>query len=205
MASPTETKSPAEPEFDLLVFWIENKSKILLLAGLVAAALTAYGLFQLTRYRAHQAASRDFAGASSAEDYRRVLTDHAHSAAAGNAALLLAANLRGENKLEESSAVLQQMISQEPNHPLIAGAWMSLAANLELQKKTDEALATYQKIATAYPNSFSAPAALMAQARIFKDKGQLDDAQRAYDSVISQFADSLYARMAQQESQSLKK
>jgi TolA-binding protein len=159
----------------------------------------------LRGFSVRESAARDLANAKTVEDYRRVVSEHPNSAAAGNALLLLAEKLRTENKLDESSAALQQFIDKYSEHPMISGAWMSLAVNLEKQEKTDEALANYQKVVASYPNSFSAPAALLAQARIFKAKGRIDDAKRAYEAVISQFGDSMLARVAMQENQQLKK
>lgn len=205
MPSPTQAKPPVEEEFDLLAFWIQHKNKVVMFTLLLIVGLLAFAIFQFTQYKAKQAAARDFAAARTVEDYRRVVADHAGSVAAGNALLLLAEQLRGENKLDESTAALQQLIEKYPKHPLISGAWVSLAVNLETQGKVDEALANYQKVAASYPSSFSAPAALMAEARIFKAKGKIDEARRAYETVISQFGDSLFARIAVQENQQLKK
>ncbi len=205
MASPTETKPVVEEEFDFLAFWIQHKRTVLFLSLLLVIGLLIFAIFQFTQHRAREAAARDFANAKTVEELRNVVTGHGSSAVAGNALLLIAEKLRGENKLDESSAALKQLIEKHPNHPLISGAWMSLAVNLESQEKTDEALANYQKIVATYPTSFCAPSALMAQARIYAAKGKVDEAKRAYESVISQYGDSILARMAMQENTRLKK
>jgi TolA-binding protein len=205
MPSPTETKPPVEQEFDLLAFWIQYRRTIVFLVVLLLVALLAFAIFQFVQFRERETAARDLANAKTVDDYRRVVTQHANSMAAGNALLLLAEQLRKENKIVESTAALQQFIEKYPEHPLISGAWVSLAVNLERQEKLDEALANYQKVVAGYPTSFSAPAALLAQARIFKSKGKIDEAKRAYETVIAQFGDSVLARVAMQESQQLKK
>ena len=206
MPSPTATKpAVVEEEFDLLAFWIQHKSKVVLFTLLLIIGLLVFAIFQYTQYRERQAAAEDFAKAKTVEEYRGVIAKHAGSAVAGNALLLIAEKLRGEKKLDESSAALKDLIAKFPNHPLVSGAWVSLGVNLEAQEKTDEALVNYQKVIAAYPTSFSAPAALMAEARIYKAKGKLDEAKRAYESVISQYGDNILARVAAQENQRLKK
>lgn len=205
MPSPTDTKPVVEEEFDMLAFWIQHKSKVLLFTLLLIIGLLAFAIFQYTEYRAREAAAHDFANAKTVEDYRKVVVSHPGSPVAGNSLLLIAEQLRNENKLDESTAALKQFIEKFPNHPLISGAWVSLAVNLEAQEKADEALVNYQKVVGSYPSSFSAPAALMAEARIYKAKGKIDEAKRAYESVISQYGDNILARLAMQESTRLKK
>ena len=205
MPSPTEMKPVVEEEFDLLAFWIQHKSKVLLFTLLLIAGLLVFAIFQYTQYRARESAARDFANAKTVEDLRRVAASHSGSAVAGNALLLIGEKLRTENKLDESTAALKEFVEKFPEHPLISGAWMSLAVNLEAQEKADEALVNYQKIVASYPASFSAPGALMAQARIYKAKGKIEEARRAYESVIGQYGDNILAQLARQESQRLKK
>ncbi len=205
MPSPTVTKPVVEEEFDLLAFWIQHKNKVLIFLLLLVIGLLVFAIFEYTQYREREAAARDFGGASSVEDLRRVAATHPHSAVAGNALLLISEKLRGENKLDESSAALKEIIGKFPDHPLISGVWMSLAVNLEAQGKEDEALVNYQKVVASFPASFSAPSALMAQARIYKARGKIDDAKRAYESVISQYGDNILARLAAQENARLKK
>ena len=205
MPSPTETKPIVEEEFDMLAFWIQHKSKVLLFTLLLIIGLIVFGIFQYTQYRGRETAAQDFAKATTVEDLRRVAATHSASPVAGNALLLIAEKLRAENKLDESTAALKEFVEKYPDHPLISGAWMSLAVNLDAQEKVDEALVNYQKIVASYPASFSAPGALMAQARIYKAKGKIDEAKRAYESVISQFGDNFLAQLARQESQRLKK
>ena len=205
MPSPTETKPIVEEEFDMLAFWIQHKSKVLLFTLLLIIGLLAFAIFQYTQYRAREAAAHDFANATTVEDLRRVAANHAKSAVAGNALLLIGEKLRAENKLDESTAALKEFTQKFPNHPLVSGAWMSIAVNLEAQEKTDEALANYQKIVATFPTSFSAPGALMAEARIYKAKGKIDEAKRAYEAVIGQYSDNILAQLARQESQRLKK
>jgi TolA-binding protein len=205
MPSPTTTTPPADPGFDPLVFWIQHKSKILILSALFVVALAAYAVSEVVRTKRAAAAETAFANAHTEDEFRKVIADYSGTAPAGNAYLLLAEKLRSEGKLDESSTALHAFIDKYPEHPLLSGAWTSLAANLEAQGKVDEALAAYQKISTAFANSFSAPLALISQGRLLVQKGKPEDARRIYEQVIAQYQDNLAAQLAAEEVRKLKK
>ena len=206
MSSPTTTPAPAaDPGFDPLVFWIQHKSKIVMLAVVFAVALAAFAISEYLRTSTNAAAQKLLASGNSAEVYQKVITEYPKTAAAGNAHLLLAAKLREEGKYDESTATVRSFIDKYPEHPLISGGWTSIAANLEAQGKPDEALTTYQKVTTAYANSFSAPLALLAQARLLATKGKPDEARRLYEQVMTQYQDNMVAQQAAQEVRQLKK
>ncbi len=203
--SPTPTTTPAETGFDPLVFWIQYRSKILLLAGLFAVALTVFALSEYIRQRTNSSAQQLFGAANTADGYREVIAKYSGTISAGNAHLMLAEKLRQEGKLDESTATLRTFIEKYPKHPLLSGAWTSIAANLEAQGKADEALSTYQKVSTSYANSFSAPAALMAQARLLEVKGKTEEARRIFEQVMTQYQENAAAQQAAQEVRRLKK
>ena len=203
--SPTPTTTPAETGFDPLVFWIQHRSKILLLSGLFAVALAVFATSEYIRRRTNTGAQELFAAAKTPEDFRKVMAEYSGTVAAGNAHLMLAEKLRQEGKLDESTATLRAFTEKYPKHPLLSGAWTSIAANLEAQGKMDEALSTYQKVSTAYANTFSAPAALMAQARLLEAKGKAEEARRIYEQVMTQYQENAAAQQAAQEIRRLKK
>ena len=188
-----------------MVFWIQHKSKILLLAALFVVAICAYGTSEHLRNKRMAAAEAALATAQSADDYHKLISDYAGTAPAGDAHLILAEKLRAAGKFDESSAILHSFMEKYPEHPLLSGAWTSLAANLEAQGKVDEALSTYQKVSTAYANSFSAPLALLGQARLLAQKGKTEDARRLYEQVMAQYQDNFASQAASQELRKLKK
>lgn len=208
MTSPAET-SPAPPAppagFDPLVFWVQHRQKVTLFAGLFFAAALIYFASEFMRTRKLDAAGRALAEAKEEAALRKVISDYAGTAAAGDAHLLLAEKLRKAGKADEAVTTLRALIDKYPDYPLISGAWTSLAATLESQGKQDEALSTYQKVSTSFTTSFSAPIALLGQARIFKEKGKVDDARRLFDQVINQYPESMFGQQAMRESQQLKK
>lgn len=205
MPSLAPVTPPPETGFDPLVFWIQNRQKIVLFAGVFIAALAIYFISELIATKKREASAQLLAGAKNAEGWRKVISEYPGSAAAGNAHLLLGEQLRKDGKFDESAATLRQFVDQYSEHPLLSGGWTSLAATLEAQGKADEALSTYQKVSTTFTTSFSAPVALMGQARIFKAKGKTDEAKRLYDQVINQFQDTIFAQLAMRENQQLKK
>lgn len=208
MSSPTQTSSAsaaAPAGFDPLVFWVQHRQKVVLLAVLFVAAMVIYFASEFVRTRKLEASAHALAEAKDDAAWRKVSSDFPGTAAAGDAHLLLAESLRKAGKNDEAVATLREMIDQYPAHPLISGAWTSLAATQEAMGKMDEALSTYQKVSTTYATSFSAPVALLGQARIFKSKGKVDEARRLFDQVINQYPESLFAQQATRESQQLKK
>jgi TolA-binding protein len=208
MSSPAQT-SPATPApptgFDPLVFWVQHRQKVTLFVGLFLAALLIYFVSEFTKTRKLDAAAKALAEAKDDASLRKVIGDFSGTAAAGNAHLLLAENLRKAGKSDEAVTTLRAFIDKQPDHPLISGAWTSLAATQEAQGKQDEALSTYQKVSTTFATSFSAPVALLGQARIFKAKGKTDEARRLFEQVINQYPESMFAQQAMRESQQLKK
>jgi len=205
MPSPATTTPPANTGFDPLVFWIQNKNKILLLVLLLVVGLGSWGISEYVRTQNNAAAQELFAKADSADAFRKVIADYPGSTVAGSAYLMLAQKLREEGKFDESSKELHTFIDKYPDHQLISGAWTSIATNEEAQGKLDDALKTYQKVSTAYANSFSAPAALLAQARIMAAKNKPEDARRIYEQVMTQYQENFAAQQAQQELHRLKK
>lgn len=205
MSSPVEITTPPETGFDPLVFWIQYRTKILLFAGLLVVGMAVFGISEWSRLRQFEGARQLLAGAKTADDYRKVIAEYPATAAAGDAFLLLAEQLRKDGKLDESSAQLRTFTEKFPQHPLISGAWTSLATNLEAEGKADDALAMYQKVSTSYATSFSTPVALLAQARLLKAKGKTDEARLIYEQVTTRYPDNIVSQMAAQEIKQLKK
>jgi TolA-binding protein len=205
-SSPTPTPAPAATEgFDPYEFWILHKTRIIAFAGLLAVALGGYGLFSLQQTRARSAAEAAFAKAKTTEDFRKVASEHAGQPASGNAQLHLAALLRNEGKLDEANTTLRAFIEQNPQHPMLAGAWLALAENAEAAGKVDDGLIGYQKVLTTFPTSFATPLALLGQARLQKTKGQNDLAKRSYEQIIAQYQGTPFHMEAQRELHALNK
>ena len=205
MPSPADTTPAPEPGFDAEVFWIKHQKNVLLFTLLFLLALGTYAASEWLRERKLTGAQDLLASAKTPADYQKLIAQYPGTAAAGNAHLLAAAQLRKDGQLDESSALLRAFAEKYPEHQMVSGAWTSLAANLEAQGKADEALAMYQKVSTSYAGSFSAPVALMAQARLLKVKGKTEEAGKIYAQVIARYPETALAQQAAQESKQPKK
>jgi TolA-binding protein len=176
--------------FDAHTFIEQNKSRIGLIAAVVAVALVVFGVVQTVSNSRDKAATQAFAAATDDAGYRKVMDQYGSTRAGGDAALILAAKLREEKKYDESVALLKSFISSHSSHPLISGAWLSLGATLEAQGKLDEAMQTYADLISKFSTSYSTPFAMMAQANIQRQKGNNEDARRTLENMMSQFPDS---------------
>ena len=205
MPSPSTPTPPADTEFDPLVFWIQHKTKVLMLFLLLVVGFGTFGISEWVRINKEEGARTLFASANSLEGYRKIIAEYPGTAPAASAYLLVAEKLRQDGKYDESTKELQTFLQKFPQHQLVSGAWTSIAANQEAQGKADEALATYQKVSTAYANSFSAPMALLSQARILEAKGKIEEARRTYEQVMTQYRDNVAAQQAAMEIRKLKK
>lgn len=185
--------------------WYMYKTKILMYAGIITAALVIFAAYQLYQYRRTTGSQNLYAKAETTADFEAVLKQYPGTTAAGDAALRLGDKLRAEKKYDESAAVLRNFVEKYPAHPLAAGGWTSLGATYEIQGKLDEALAANASALSKYPDAYTAPIAMMAQARLYKLKGKTEDAVRTYQDVATRYRDSFYAQEAMQELHFLKK
>ena len=202
---PTTNEEVIPAGFDPLVFWMENKSKVITYATLLIVGLVAFAFYQITAQRNKVESAALYAQAAKPEDFKQVIQKFPHSIAAGNAQLMLAGALRSEKKFDEALAALRDFTNQFPDHPLAAVGALSVATTLDEQGKTDAAFDAYQQVTAKYPASYAAPVALMAQANILIAKGKPDEARRIYETITSQYPDSLFAQQAVQNGRMLHK
>ncbi len=207
MANPTSPSTEVIPAggFDLLYFWDQHKTQIVIYALVLGVGALVFGIYELNQQHRAAQAQETFAHASTVEEYRQVIQDYPRSVEAGNAHLLLAGKLRAQKDYEGSLATLRDFIAVQPNHPLIDGAYLSMGATLEAQGKTSEAIDEYQQIISRFADRYSAPVAQMARANLLRSQGNIDEARRAYENVQAQFPESFFSQEAQEETRLLKK
>ena len=63
-------------------------------------------------------------------------------------------------RYDEAIAAQKALISQYPNHPKAADAWLNVASSLIAEGKTEEAKRTLRRIIAEYPLSEASEAAL---------------------------------------------
>ncbi|MEI8341228.1 MAG: tetratricopeptide repeat protein, partial [Verrucomicrobiota bacterium] len=117
---PTNTEEAVPAGFDPIVFWMENKSKVITYAALLLVGLTAFAAFQISTQRNKAEAESLFAQATKPEEFKALIQKFPRSLAAGNAQLMLAEALRTDKKYDEALASLRDFVTQFPNHPLAA-------------------------------------------------------------------------------------
>ena len=202
---PTTTEETLPSWFDPILFWMENKTKVITYTVLLLVGLLAFAAYQIITLRTLAESSALYAQASKPDDFKQVIQQFPHSLSAGNAQLMLAEALRSEKKFDEAATVLHQFAEQFPDHPLAAAGALSLATLLDKQGKTDQAFEAYQQVSVKYAASYAAPMALMSQANILTAKGKIEEARHLYESVTSQFPDSFFSQQAMQISRLLYK
>src|SRR5688500_4099201 len=114
MPSPATTTPPADTGFDPMVFWIQHKSKIVLLGALAVVCLGSWGIWEYMQQTRNAAAQELFAKADNAEAYRKIVAEYPGARVAGSSYLLLAQKLREEGKFDESSKELHTFIEKNP-------------------------------------------------------------------------------------------
>lgn len=186
-------------DLDAEFFWEENKGKILAVLAIILVALIVSGIYRYSVAHTKAEAAAAFDAAKSKEELQAIVTKYPGTSVAGNARILLADKLRTEGKLDEALKALGDFTSQQPDHPLVADAWISYAATLEIKNDLAKASETYATIAAKYPASQAAPAALSAQARLAKAAGDNKKARDLYENLVQRFPASYWAQEAQQQ------
>ena len=203
--APTPSHTPIDdPLLSTQVAWLKYRTPIIAGAVALIVALLAYGAYRIYDARRNAAAAAMLADARVAANFQKIVTEYPNSNAAPAAYLLMAGDLRREQKYAEAIAALQAFINKHSDHQLITTAKMALAANLDSMRRSDEALDTYRRLAAEHPKSFNAPLALLAQVPLLKEKGQLDEARRVCETVLTQYRDSLAATDASRQLRLLK-
>lgn len=205
MSDPARTEILPPGVIEETDFWEKHKAKILIYGCLLLAGLAAFAIYQITTFKAVSQSEALFSQAKTTEEFKKVITDFPSSIAAGNASLMLAHAQRQEKKYAEAIETLRAFAKRNPEHPLVAGAWLAIAENLQSEGKTDEAVQTYQHVASKYPNTYAAPLAAYAQANVLKSRGKNEEARHAYENVIAQYPKSYLAPAAMREMRLLRK
>lgn len=172
--------------------------------GLVAlAAALAIGAVGVVVYRGIAQSAQESAGAAltksdSAAAYQAVVDEHADTAAAGSALVLLANSQWDANEKDKAVASLRKFISTYPSHPALPSAKANLGSKLLAQGKTGDATKVFEELVSAPEAKYIAPFALVALGDIAKAAGDLTKAEESYKKVQSDFPDSSFSQTASQ-------
>src|SRR2546425_13112059 len=97
---PTDSEVVPDPSFEPHIFWEQHKQKLVIYGSLLLGALLIFAIYQYTTEQRKEAAGAALAQAAKADDYKSVMEKYPRTIAAGDAALLLARNLREEKKYD---------------------------------------------------------------------------------------------------------
>ena len=122
------------------IFLEENQK--LLIGGAVVIFLGVLGYVGFTSFAEMKAAEAGeaLASAEESEAIEQVIAQHADSASAGSAALLLA-NQKADESNQAAIDALSEFVSNYPSHPALATATTNLGLRLLNEGKLDEAQA----------------------------------------------------------------
>ncbi|HEX7262296.1 MAG TPA: tetratricopeptide repeat protein [Luteolibacter sp.] len=175
----------------------------------IFAVILAIGAVVTVIYRGVEKSRQETAGAAltKAEDlaaYQAVVTDHATTAAAGSAMVLLANEQWTANKKDDAIATLRKFVTEFPEHPAIPTAKASLGTKLLAQGKSGDAAKVFEELVADPTARFIAPFAQISLGDISRAAGDLEKAEAFYGKVKTEFPDSNFAETANSRIATLK-
>lgn len=167
----TPVSASDEPIFEIgpspfELVWEKYKSSILVGGGVVIVGLVGFFGAMSVSHANRLAAMDALAAAKSPDALRDVISSYPKSVEAGNAALLLSAALRNENKPADASQVLEAFLSSQPTHPLAPLALVGLSGLAAQSGDTAAAKSYLQRVSTEFPTSFAVPFAQFSEAEM---------------------------------------
>ena len=184
------------PVMDQAWAWLMvNKKQVLWGAGAVLVVGSALGFYlwrkQEVEVSASNALSRVEALAAmpgrthveSADDYLKVVSEHAGTGAAERALLQAGAVLFAQAKYAEAQTQFQRFSKEYPDSSLRGQALLGNAACFDALAKPDEAAAAYKSTFEQRPGEAAAAQARYGLARIYEAQGKLDQARPLYEEV----------------------
>ena len=176
-------------------FLDRNQKNLVILTILLAVAAAA-----LVVYRGVSSSKEHTAGAelSKAEDLaalRSVIKEHAGTAAADSAEVLLAARQWSDGQQDPAIETLKAFIAAKPKHPARPTAQASLGSKLQTLGKMADASKVFQELADDPAARFLAPYALISLGDIAKTGGSTEQAEKFYQRAKNEFPDSSFSNI----------
>lgn len=189
MATLTSTDTTPERE----VFWDRYKKEVMAVLVLALIGVAVYGGYRIYSERQANAAAELLAGAKTAAEFQKVISQYPATPAGASAYLLLADSQRNEKKFADANATLQTFLDKFPKSEIRGTARLAMAGNLEALGKKDEALATYQRLVAEDPKGYTASIALYSEIHLLKEKKQIDEARKVCETIMTQYRESRLA------------
>lgn len=194
--SPLGEISQAPPALE--VFLDKHQAKLIALSILVALGAVAYVVYEGIERSGEEAAGALLSKAGDISELQEVVNNHAGTAAADSAKILLAEKQWEDGQQDDAVATLEAFVAGDAGHPARPTALASLAAKLVAQGKADEASELFEEITDDPAARYLAPYAWISLGDINLSKGDTDAAAKAYESVEREFPDSPFSRDAAQ-------
>jgi len=174
-------------------FLDRNQKNLVILTILIALAAAGWVIYRgIARSKEHTAGAE----LSKAEDttaLQSVVKDHAGTAAADSAQVLLAARQWQEGQQDAAIATLKAFIAANSDHPARPTAQASLGSKLQAQSKLADAKKVFQEIADDPTARFLAPYALLSLGDMAKAAGETAQATKFYQKAKTDFPDSSFS------------
>jgi predicted negative regulator of RcsB-dependent stress response len=178
------------------VFLDKHQMKVIVLAVLLAIGTASYVVYEGIQRSGEETAGALLAKAEDISDLQGLVKNHAGTAAAYSAKVLLAEKQWEDGQQDDSVGTLKAFIEGGEVHPALASAKASLASKLLTQGKQDEAEEMFRDLAEDPDSRFIAPFAWISIGDIKLAKGDSDGAAKAYDMVEEEFPGSPFSQDA---------
>ncbi|MEI6675773.1 MAG: tetratricopeptide repeat protein [Verrucomicrobiota bacterium] len=174
-------------------FLDRNQRNLVILTILIALAAAGWVVYRgIVRSKEHSAGAE----LSKAEDtaaLQSVVKDHAGTAAADSAQVLLAAHQWQEGQQDAAVTTLKSFIAANVDHPARPTAQASLGTKLQTQGKLADARKVFQELADDPAARFLAPYALLSLGDMAKAAGETAQATKFYQKAKTDFPDSSFS------------
>lgn len=186
--------SQAPPALE--VFLDKHQMKLIVLAVLLAIGAASYVVYEGIARSGEETAGALLAKAEDISELQGVVKNHAGTAAAYSAKVLLAEKQWEDGQQDDAVETLKAFIEGGEGHPALASAKASLASKLLTQGKQDEAESMFRDLADDPDSRFLAPFAWISIGDIELAKGDSDAAAKAYEMVETEFPGSPFSQDA---------
>jgi predicted negative regulator of RcsB-dependent stress response len=179
--------------------FLDRNQKGMIVLGIALVAATAgWIVYEGIRDGAEKSAGAVLSKTEALPELQELVKNHANTAAAGSAQLVIAAKQWEAGDQNASIETLRGFIAKGGDHPALSSARASLASRLMQQGKNDEAATLFREVADSPAAKFIAPYALISLGDIAKAAGKLDEAEQSYKRVQDEFSESPLASLAGQ-------
>ncbi len=174
-------------------FLDRNQKNLVALTIVLAVAAAAWVIYCGVVSSKEHTAGAELNKAEDLTALRSVIRDHAGTAAADSAQVLLAARQWSEGEKDAAIETLKAFIAAKPGHPACPSAKASLGSKLQAQGKLADASKVFEELAGDPAARFLAPFALLALGDIAKSTGQIEQAEKSYQKAKTEFPDSSFS------------